>query len=989
MRRAYFLLVVVFFTTEVLVAATITVTGTGDTIAIDGACTLREAITAANTNAATGDCTAGSSVSGDVIQFNIAGGGPHVIAPTSPLPNIAQQLTIDGYSQPGAVANTSASGNNAVLKIVISGAMCPLPPLQNGISALRIMNTAAGSVIAGLVINGWTGSGVVVNADNCVVRGNFIGTNAAGTSATPNCISGNGLFYTFGAVLVIPSPLGSTATANGNTIGGTVPQDRNVISSNRCPGVQITAGGFPEVGAPGNTAALDSVFGNHIGTVAIGSGTSGNNFGSLPNLGPGVLLDFTSNTTVGSGVGTTPGGACTGACNVIMGGGGVKMTGSHSGTVNIQGNFIGVDANGVNALPPEIGVAGRGVEMTGDVSSGLGATILLGGPTPETRNVISGWSLEGILTSNASTTCPPTCPAVTRPGTLTIQGNYIGTNSAGNGSLPNAQHGIRATVQTNLQIGGAVAGMGNVIASSGFNGIQMEGVFGSFVQGNYIGTAADGFTPMGSRFTGIELIRSGQAKNDGNTFGAASPNGPGANIIANNGILEIHAAGVGIMEGLRNKILGNSIYNNVSGQMDGPTSLAIDLMHDGVTNNDPCDVDVNLPNNLQNYPVLTSASSDEGSTTVSGSLNSNASSTFTLEFFASATNGRSDAQRPLGTTTVTTDANCTSGNFRITVPSHSYPGESVTATTTNTNGDTSEVSKSSVAAAVIGAPSGDYNASGTRDLLLRNSVNGEVSMWLLNGPAVVASGIVGSPGGTYKIAGVADFDGDGKSDILLRDGAGNIGMWFMNGLVITGGAAVGSPGPYTVAAVADFDGDGMADILLRDALGNIGMWLMNGAVITGGALVGSPGPYTVVGARDFNGDGKADILLRDDLGTLGMWIMNGPVIASGALVGSPIGYSVAGIGDFNGDMRADILLQDSLGNLGMWLMDGATITSGASVGSPSGYVIAAVGDYNNDGRADLILKNVATSDLGMWLMNGPTIIGGAFVGAPGVIYQIH
>src|SRR5258705_11012159 len=68
-------------------ANTITVTGTGDSIAADGFVTLREAICAANNNAICGDAPAGG-LGVDVIAFNIAGAGVHTIKPLTPLPTI-------------------------------------------------------------------------------------------------------------------------------------------------------------------------------------------------------------------------------------------------------------------------------------------------------------------------------------------------------------------------------------------------------------------------------------------------------------------------------------------------------------------------------------------------------------------------------------------------------------------------------------------------------------------------------------------------------------------------------------------------------------------------------------------------------------------------------------------------------------------------------------------------------------------------------------
>src|SRR3954452_23734634 len=95
--------------------ATITVTGTGDTIAKDGVVTLREAITAANTNAdPSGDTTPGDP-GPDTITFTIPGAGVRTISLTSALPTITAPIIIDGYSQPGSRANTLADGDDAVL----------------------------------------------------------------------------------------------------------------------------------------------------------------------------------------------------------------------------------------------------------------------------------------------------------------------------------------------------------------------------------------------------------------------------------------------------------------------------------------------------------------------------------------------------------------------------------------------------------------------------------------------------------------------------------------------------------------------------------------------------------------------------------------------------------------------------------------------------------------------------------------------------------
>src|SRR5207248_2227652 len=108
-------------------------------------------------------------------------------------------------------------------------------------------------------------------------------------------------------------------------------------------------------------------------------------------------------------------------------------------------------------------------------------------------------------------------------------------------------------------------------------------------------------------------------------------------------------------------ILGNSIFGNGNLGIDlvGGTQNAF-----GVTKNDPGDGDTGsaAPNNLQNYPELTSVSSSGGSTTITGTLKSTPNTTFRLEFFANNLpdpSGFGEGRTFLGFTNVTTDG---SGN---------------------------------------------------------------------------------------------------------------------------------------------------------------------------------------------------------------------------------------------------------------------------------------------------------------------------------------
>src|SRR5262249_46496569 len=108
--------------------------------------------------------------------------------------------------------------------------------------------------------------------------------------------------------------------------------------------------------------------------------------------------------------------------------------------------------------------------------------------------------------------------------------------------------------------------------------------------------------------------------------------------------------------GTGNRLLGNSIHDNTSNGLTPNRGLGIDLIGNGPTPNDPCDTDTG-PNNLQNFPVLTGASSVGGSTSIQGTLNSSPNRSFRIEFFSSPAcdpTGFGEGQTLLGSVDVST-----------------------------------------------------------------------------------------------------------------------------------------------------------------------------------------------------------------------------------------------------------------------------------------------------------------------------------------------
>ena len=131
-------------------------------------------------------------------------------------------------------------------------------------------------------------------------------------------------------------------------------------------------------------------------------------------------------------------------------------------------------------------------------------------------------------------------------------------------------------------------------------------------------------------------------------------------------------------------ILENEIYDNVE--------LGIDLGNDGVTLNNSSGH--TGPNLFQDFPVLASALTFDGQTTIAGTISGAADTTYLVELFSNATadaSGYGQGQTYLTFADVTTNATGTA-SFRVATPTAVPVGQFITATATDPSGDTSEFS---------------------------------------------------------------------------------------------------------------------------------------------------------------------------------------------------------------------------------------------------------------------------------------------------------
>jgi hypothetical protein len=192
---------------------------------------------------------------------------------------------------------------------------------------------------------------------------------------------------------------------------------------------------------------------------------------------------------------------------------------------------------------------------------------------------------------------------------------------------------------------------------------------------------------------------------------------------------------------------------------------------------------------------------------------------------------------------------------------------------------------------------GDFDGDRKSDLVWERA-DGTTIIWLMNGLILKeSSDFLFTPGSGWTVKHVDDFNGDARSDILWQNTDGNTQIWLMNGLSASSTATLlgpGGPGSgWSVKFVADFNADGKADLLWQRADGSTIMWLMNGLTAIGNAfLLGPNSGWSVKQVGDYNGDGKVDIFWQHIDGSTGMWLMNGLGISqSGGLLGAGSGWS--------------------------------------------------------------------------------------------------
>jgi len=239
----------------------------------------------------------------------------------------------------------------------------------------------------------------------------------------------------------------------------------------------------------------------------------------------------------------------------------------------------------------------------------------------------------------------------------------------------------------------------------------------------------------------------------------------------------------------------------------------------------------------------------------------------------------------------------------------------------------------------------------------------------------------------------ADFNGDGKQDLLWRNHTGNAVVWQMNGLAVASRFTV-SPARDSGAAIVgggNFFGSSPGAILWVDSSNQLSLWRVgNGVVQQSCAVAVDPG-WSFLGIGDVDGNGIDDVAWRLPDGSVNVYLMNGCVAPQTITLAATANaaWTFLGIGDVDTKSTGALFWRDSSGAVILWRVHNGSgvLTSTLAAGTYASWTVAAVADFDGDGRTDIAWRDPGGTQAALWLMNGTGYTAAAIVPAHGAVFS--
>jgi hypothetical protein len=249
-------------------------------------------------------------------------------------------------------------------------------------------------------------------------------------------------------------------------------------------------------------------------------------------------------------------------------------------------------------------------------------------------------------------------------------------------------------------------------------------------------------------------------------------------------------------------------------------------------------------------------------------------------------------------------------------------------------------------------------------------------------PDVPGGAAYGADFGVVALSAAADFNGDGKPDLLLTDPAtGKVYTQLRNGLgrYTTYQLGVLPGADWVVVGAGDIGGNGSTSVLINNVVtGNLQYWNMRvgrGVPVLNRVVEMKykvPLGWRVAAAGDADGDGKLELLIRQDAtGTHRIVRFHGDGSGFETPFLAPPNHSIIGMGDLNGDGVIDLLLRDGRddGALIARLTEGTGTRDVTLDKVPGNWTFAGVVDVNLDGVDDLVFQDRATGKGFAWALD--------------------